>query len=352
MQRRCGAIVVACASLALPATAAAASKTVYSGGPGKFQSQISNKYSTGVDGFLLSRVTIDVGDTVVWDAKSRSNGFHSVDFPRKGGPDVPLMRPIGNTESSVGDAAGNPFWFNGHAPKIGFNPALLSASNGGTYDGSTRIESGLPVGKVSDFKLKFTKPGVYKYFCDVHRGMVGFVVVRKKGQAVPSARDDKKALAKQEAAYVAGSKKLIKTKVSGPNVSLGVVGAAGLEAYAMFPDKLSVKTGTTVTFAMAKNTRELHTATFGPKRYVDALANQFGNSPVFPGNAVYASDPPGTITETPTSHGNGFVNTGALDRDSTTPLPPSGRIKFTTPGTYNFICLLHPFMKGTVVVTP
>ena len=52
----------------------------------------------------------------------------------------------------------------------------------------------------------------------------------------------------------------------------------------------------------------------------------------------------------PTSHGNGFANVGALDRDSGTPLPPSGTIKFTQPGTYQFICLIHPFMHGTVVV--
>jgi plastocyanin len=33
-------------------------------------------------------------------------------------------------------------------------------------------------------------------------------------------------------------------------------------------------------------------------------------------------------------------------------LPPSGKITFTAPGTYKFICLIHPFMHGTVVVTP
>jgi plastocyanin len=28
----------------------------------------------------------------------------------------------------------------------------------------------------------------------------------------------------------------------------------------------------------------------------------------------------------------------------------SSQIDFTTPGTYHFVCLIHPFMAGTIVV--
>ena len=51
-----------------------------------------------------------------------------------------------------------------------------------------------------------------------------------------------------------------------------------------------------------------------------------------------------------TSHGNGFANTGVLDQDSPTPPASSATITFNAPGTYHFICLIHPFMHGTVVV--
>jgi plastocyanin len=58
------------------------------------------------------------------------------------------------------------------------------------------------------------------------------------------------------------------------------------------------------------------------------------------------------LTETPTAHGNGFVNTGVLDNDpSTTKIFPSSKIDFTKPGVYHYQCLIHPFMHGTIVVT-
>ena len=53
----------------------------------------------------------------------------------------------------------------------------------------------------------------------------------------------------------------------------------------------------------------------------------------------------------PAQHGNGFFNTGVLDRDNATPLNPGeARVTFNTAGTYNYICLIHPDMKGSIVV--
>lgn len=179
--------------------------------------------------------------------------------------------------------------------------------------------------------------------------MIGYVVVKKKGQSVPSAAADRKMLVKAEAAYVKQAKEVDKTKVTGNNVSLGASGHGGLEVFAMFPSTLKVSAGTTVKFSMSEDTPETHTASFGPKAYLGNLANSLTGPAASPA-ALYPSDPPGSIALTSTSHGNGFANTGALDRDSTTPPGPAGTIKFTQPGTYHFICLIHPFMHGTVVV--
>jgi plastocyanin len=32
------------------------------------------------------------------------------------------------------------------------------------------------------------------------------------------------------------------------------------------------------------------------------------------------------------------------------PLPSSNTVTFGAPGTYTYYCMIHPFMKGTVVV--
>jgi plastocyanin len=57
-----------------------------------------------------------------------------------------------------------------------------------------------------------------------------------------------------------------------------------------------------------------------------------------------------------------FTNTGTSPHDATstdgswkTPLLQSGAsasVTFSTPGSFNFACVLHPWMKGTVIVTP
>jgi plastocyanin len=353
MKVRTGASAIACAAIAvaiLPAAAAAKTKTVYAGGPGKFAASLQKNYGAGVNNFLINRVTINVGDTVVWNGKSLAGGFHTVDFPGKSKADLPLFVP-GPTVMGVNDFAGNPFWFNGKVPRLGFNPSLFHSFGGHTYNGSHRVDAGLPLGKPKDFKLKFTKPGVYKYFCDVHYGMVGYVIVKSRGVKVPSAKQDAKELAKEEAKLTKTAKSVDKTKVTGHNVSVGASGPGGVEVFAMFPNKLTVKAGTTVKFAMSAQTREVHTASFGPPAYLHSLSNSLGGPAPSPA-ALYPSDPPGTGVETSSSHGNGFTSTGVLDRDASTPPIPSNEIKFTQAGTYHYICLIHPFMHGTIVVTP
>jgi plastocyanin len=353
MDRRFRSAAIASAlavALVIPASAAARTKVVYAGGPVKWATQLQNKYGAGVNNFLINKVTINAGDTVAWNGESLANGFHSVDIPAKGGSDLPLFVPSGGLVSGANDAAGNPFWFNGKVPNIGFNPLLFGPLGGNTYNGSSRIDSGVPGGPMPppDFKVTFTKPGTYHYFCDVHYGMEGTIVVRPKGKPVPNAKTDANKLKAAEQHYVAEAKNTYRTKTHGANVSLGASAPGGLEVFAMFPSTLKVKKGTTVKFAMSKFTRETHTATFGPTAYLNDLANAFAPPNPTP-IGIWPSDP-AHIVLTSTSHGNGFANTGVLDRDSGTPQPSSNTITFNEPGTYHFICLIHPFMHGTVVV--
>jgi plastocyanin len=357
--RRSGVLAVGClaVAIALPSAASAVTKTVYAGAP-KAQTKklvvslLGNgatalkKTHPGFVAFSTQTVTINQGDAVKW--VGLATGFHTVDLPGKSGQDLPLF-VAGKTVSGVNDFAGNPFWFDGVKPSAEFDPALNSPIGGNTYNGTARIDSGST--NSNTLKVTFTKPGTYKYFCDIHPGMVGYVVVAAKGKPIPSAKQDAAALTKQLTTDILSAKKLASTKPPADHVSLGASASGGVELAHFFPATLSVKAGTVVTFSIPPDSRiEGHTATFGPAGYLTALTNS--SSDAATQQTDYPSSNPalGPIQLNPTSHGNGFANTGWLDRDPAGPFPPSEKIQFTTPGTYHFICLIHPFMTGTIVV--
>ena len=343
------------AVVAAPAVAQAKTVTVYTGPPPKALAGLSKsfaaKYNPDVNAFFPQKVTIHVGDTVSF---IRGMMPHTVDIPPVGGSDLPLL-VTGALAAGVKDAGGNPFWFNGKAPSLGLNPQLLPGGpTNVSYDGTKRVESGffLGNGAAPVFNVKFTKAGVYKAFCDIHYGMAGTVVVLPKSKPVPSAAQAKARLDRQIAADVKALKAAARIKPAANTVSVGSAGPGGAELFAMFPSTLHVKVGTVVTFSMSKDTREVHTVTFGPQAYLATLAHGLLSDPLLTQQDLYPSDLPalGPIELGPTSHGNGFANLGGLDRDGTTPLPASGQIKFTAPGTYYYVCLIHPFMRGTIVV--
>jgi len=181
--------------------------------------------------------------------------------------------------------------------------------------------------------------------------MAGTVVVLPKSKPVPSAAQAKAALDRQVQADVKALKAAAKIKPAANTVSVGSAGPGGAELFAMFPSTLHVKVGTVVTFSMSRDTREVHTVTFGSQAYLTTLAHGLLSDPLTQQD-LYPSDFPalGPIAVSPTSHGNGFANLGGLDRDGTTPLPVSGQVKFTAAGTYHYVCLIHPFMQGTIIV--
>ena len=348
--------------VAAPAVAQSRTVTVYTGPPpnaGKLvpasaglSKSFKAKYNPDVNAFFPQKVTIHVGDTVSF---IRGMMPHTIDIPPLGGKDVPFLQP-GAVVTGVKDATGNPFWFNGKVPSLGLNPLLLAKGpTSMSYNGTKRVESGFFLGRGSapPFNVTFTKAGVYKIFCDVHYGMTGTVVVLPKSKPVPSAAQAKAALRAQVLADLKALKAAAKIKPAANTISVGSAGAGGSELFAMFPATLHVKVGTVVTFSVSPGTREIHTVTFGSTAYLAKLAHGLLSDPLLTQQDLYPSGIPavGPIMLSPTSHGNGFANTGGLDRDPTTPLPASGKIIFTTPGTYHYICVIHPFMRGTIIVS-
>jgi plastocyanin len=341
------------AALAVPALAQAATKVVDMGTP--LSSQKAFQSAGGdVNDFFPHGVTIHAGDKV----KFVPTGFHSVDIPARGSGQLALITPTGAKVAGSNDAAGQPFWFNGQ-DVVGFNSALLAGKFGKSlkYTGAKRVESGLPLApKNKPVTVRFTKAGNYTYFCDVHAGMKGVVHVKKSGK-VPSKKADKKALKRQVARGLKVTKALSTSTVPANTIDVGVAGAHGEELYAFKPAAVQVPVGTTLRFRMSPTSFEDHTATTGPgdpekdpSSYLGQIAASFQGTTPDP-RAVYPSEPPTTTASlTPLLHGNGFWNSGVMDTSAATPLAGDNSVTFGAPGTYQFYCMIHPFMHATVTV--
>lgn len=355
------ALLLGCAvgAVALsPAAAAAKTKQVSMGLPVKYQKTFFEKHQGDANAFFPAKVTIARGDKVRFTV----NGFHNIDFPAAGASALPLVLPTGEKIAGEKDAAGQDFWFNG-LDQLAFNPELAPVGFGKTftYTGAARVKSGLPViDNPRPVSVKFPKAGTFTYFCSIHPGMTGKVRVVKKRGAVPSSKADARAVRKQATTALNTLEAVNKKTVGAEIVQIGGAGEGGVESFRFFPPAPEVKVGTTLTFTMPPGSTELHTATTGPgnpeseeESYLGTVAAGY-QSQVFPGVSVYPSDTPGETAAslTPTLHGNGFWNSGALDRDENSPVPSSNKVTFAAAGSYTFYCLVHPFMKATVTVTP
>jgi plastocyanin len=342
--------------LAIPTAAVAAQKDV-SLGPTPTAQKALQPTGSDVNDFFPHEVRIHVGDKVRFVA----NGFHTVDLPGRRSKKLPLFTPVAQAISGSVDAAGAPFWFNGQ-PQLGFNRQLLRSAFGKSrnYDGSKGVLSGLPLAqRPKPMTVKFNKAGTFRYFCDVHLGMTGIVRVVSSKASVPSAAADKRTVSRQVASTLATAKTLQSTPAPGNNtVDVGEQGKGNVSFFGFVPSTLSVPSGTRVTFRMNAST-EVHTATTGPgnpesepQSYLGQIAKSF-EGPVLDPRGAYPSDPPGALAAlTPVFHGNGFWNSGSLDKDPTTrTVPPANSVLFAAPGTYQVFCMIHPFMHATVTVT-
>jgi plastocyanin len=244
---------------------------------------------------------------------------------------------------------------------LGFTPALGPPGAFGktlVYNGRKRRISGLPLAdRPKPATVRFTRAGSFTYLCNVHPGMKGVVKVKRRGRPVPSRRADRRAVRNQVRRSLRRSRRLQDARPPAGVVNVGVAGQSGEELFAFVPDAVTISAGQSLRFRMAPGSFEAHTATSGPgnpeeepNSYLGQIAASF-QQPVFDPRATYQSEPPPTQgTLTPLLHGNGFWNTGVMDRAPGTPPPASNSVRFGTPGTYTFYCLIHPFMRGTVTV--
>jgi plastocyanin len=335
-------------------SAAQAERTVDMGPPREAQRTFQT-VRTDVNDFFPHTTTIHVNDTV----RFVPAGFHTVDLPGSRTRPLPLITPNGQKVAGVLDVAGAAFFFNG-LDALGFN-RQLAASNFGkrrNYSGASPVKSGLPLTeRPRPMTVRFTRTGSFRYFCDVHPGMTGRVRVLSSDRRIPRARAHDAAVRAQLARDLRTARALPTSATQPANtVDVGLQGRGGVSFFDFVPKQITVPTGTTVTFRMRARS-EVHTATSGPgdpekepASYLGVLAASFAGPNLDP-RATYPSDPPAAIASlTPTLHGNGFWNSGALDLEAATPAPPSSAVRFAAPGVYQIYCLIHPFMHGTVTV--
>lgn len=354
--RSCFALA-ATLGLSIPAAASAAATYTVSMGPLPKDSSALEKTGAEIDGYFPSSLKVHVGDKV----KFAPYGFHNAEFPKKGGSPNGLLAPSG-TAAGINDAAGAAFWFNGQ-PTFSFNPVHLSSLFGksATFNGSKAVNTGLPLAdKPKPATITFTKQGTFSYFCAVHNGMKGQIQVKAKNAKLASPKAVAKAYARTIAKDKADASKLAKTKAPTNTVLVGAIkGRANY--FGFLPESLTVPAGTTVEFKMPAGYMDVHSATFGPgvpaspekdpTDYLAPIVKSFEGD-AFDSRGVYPSEAPGTTAAFgPTLHGNGFWNSGILDTASATPLASSNKVTFATAGTFRYLCVIHPFMQGTIKVT-
>lgn len=356
MISRCkwGLAAVSALGLVAPGAAQAASKTVLVGTP-PASGKSFQKYGADVNAYFPSSIAIHRGDSV----KFQPVGFHDVHFLGSKGKQTSPFVPTGKTIAGVNDAAGIPFWFNGQ-PELGPNPNVFTPNGklGKTVitDGTKEIFSGAPLSdKPKPMTVRFTKAGLFRYYCSIHPGMKGAVRVAAKNRPVPSAAADARRVKTQVAKALTVAKSLGKASVPTNTLDVGRAGPGGVSMFAFLPAKRTVPVGTTMTFRMQTGDFETHTVTAGPgdpskdpKSYLGAMTASL-ESPAARQEALYPSDlPVAPAALTPTLHGNGFWNSGGMDPIRASPLPQRTSVTFAAPGTYTLYCLIHPFMKATV----
>ena len=283
--------------------------------------------------YFPSPLTIRAGDTVDF----RFAAFHTVTF-NSGKPELPIIVP--------GPAAG----------EAAFGPGLFPAGPPGpnvTYDGTQQISSGAPLqGPPSEYayRVTFTRPGVYGYVCTLHPGMRSEVTVRETTAALTETPAQATARGQATLGALVGTMKAaipgVRPAHAGTThaVTAGLGDAFGVSALRFLNGDLTVQRGDTVVWTNA-DPFEIHTVTFTS----GATPPEFGEPrpPAQPGGPplvvlpANVAGPAGGDTYT----GQGYVNSGIIGAG--TPFA----LRFDAPaGSYEYLCLVHPDMKGRITV--
>ena len=266
--------------------------------------------------FTPKYIDVTVGDTVIWRDVDGLEP-HTVGL----GPLSLLKKLVKDNIMPLRQKSGTSL--------LALNPKVANATRGNTYDGTGFATSGfLTKGKA--WRLTFTRPGTYHYLCLIHgQPMDGYVLVH------PQPRPQGKM-------YIV---------LTGTDQMAGNDKTNATQDMTFYPQHLTIHVGDTVEWMGF-----FHTVAFGPEALRDQLEKQFimpmpqtSGPPLLKINPKVAF-PSGSHTY----NGTGFVSSGilALNAPQNSKAPPTYRLTFTRPGTYEYDCLVHPNMEGSITVLP
>lgn len=124
--------------------------------------------------------------------------------------------------------------------------------------------------------------------------------------------------------------------------------SVGAEYIGFFASSVHIQAGDTV--AWKQNAHEIHTVTFlGNKAQAPDLLVPIPNAPA--GAVAINPDAANAVAPADGNYdGTSYANSGLMGMDPGQ--VQDYKLTFTQPGTYNYVCLVHPGMKGTIVVDP
>jgi plastocyanin len=312
-------------------------------------------------GFLPNELWINQGDSITWT--SNTDEVHTVSFLKQasgGAPAAGTTRPnpfvlgcTGGTQGGLNVGTANPSSFNGSSC---VNSDVLAANIPGHQS----------------YTVTFPTTGNYKLVCLIHRDMTGVVHVLPSSATLPHTQGDYDRLAADEKHDLIDDAGNAKAQNDTPGTETNHVVTAGelvatgggkfyLAIMRFLPSKIVVHAGDTVEWTNT-DPAEPHSVTFSPPGVqgtplepgagaligvtADNDGARHGSLPNTAGTAIACGS--GKSCFSP-----GLIGAALQDQTAQTALGVTrARVTFTTPGTYDYYCILHDDlgMVGTVVV--